>query len=75
MQDGFRHAVEVGQDIALRDAEGVILATMNVTDKWVPDRAREAFMSTTVMTPRKEGGGVGAVSADERAKLVQRLAV
>jgi len=35
-------AVEVGQDIALRDQEGVILATMTVTDKWTPDKAHEA---------------------------------
>jgi len=38
----FAAKVEVGQDIALRDQEGVILATMTVTDKWVPDKAREA---------------------------------
>jgi len=34
--------ISVGEDIALRDQEGVILATMTVTDKWVPDKAREA---------------------------------
>ncbi|MCK0119268.1 bifunctional sulfate adenylyltransferase/adenylylsulfate kinase [Loktanella sp. F6476L] len=34
--------IEVGQDIALRDQEGVILATMTVTDKWTPNKAREA---------------------------------
>ncbi|WP_116083225.1 bifunctional sulfate adenylyltransferase/adenylylsulfate kinase [Tropicimonas sp. IMCC34011] len=38
----FAATIEEGQDIALRDAEGVILATMTVTDKWVPDKAREA---------------------------------
>ncbi len=38
----FAEGVEIGQDIALRDQEGVILATMTVTDKWVPDKAREA---------------------------------
>jgi len=38
----FADKVELGQDIALRDAEGVILAVMNVTDKWVPNKAREA---------------------------------
>ena len=36
--------IEVGQDIALRDQEGVILATMTVTDKWVPNKAHEATM-------------------------------
>ena len=38
----FADSVEPGQDIALRDAEGVILAIMSVTDKWRPDKAREA---------------------------------
>ena len=38
----FAEAVEIGQDIALRDLEGVILATMTVTDRWTPDKAREA---------------------------------
>ena len=38
----FAETVEPGQDIALRDAEGVILAIMSVTDKWSPDKAREA---------------------------------
>jgi sulfate adenylyltransferase len=38
----FAATVEVGQDIALRDMEGVILATMTVTDKWVPNKAMEA---------------------------------
>ena len=36
--------VKVGQDIALRDQEGVILATMTVTDKWVPNKSHEATM-------------------------------
>jgi len=40
--DKFAEALETGQDIALRDPEGVILATLTVTDKWVPDKAREA---------------------------------
>ncbi|MBY8978203.1 bifunctional sulfate adenylyltransferase/adenylylsulfate kinase [Rhodobacteraceae bacterium NNCM2] len=38
----FAEKVETGQDIALRDAEGVILAIMSVTDKWSPDKSREA---------------------------------
>ena len=38
----FADKVEPGQDIALRDAEGVILAIMSVTDKWTPDKGREA---------------------------------
>jgi sulfate adenylyltransferase len=38
----FADTVEPGQDIALRDQEGVILAILSVTDKWTPDKAREA---------------------------------
>jgi sulfate adenylyltransferase len=38
----FAETVEPGQDIALRDAEGVILAILSVTDKWTPDKKREA---------------------------------
>ncbi|MEL6933038.1 MAG: bifunctional sulfate adenylyltransferase/adenylylsulfate kinase [Pseudomonadota bacterium] len=38
----FADSVELGQDIALRDQEGVILATMTVTDRWTPDKAHEA---------------------------------
>jgi sulfate adenylyltransferase len=40
--EGFAEKVAVGQDIALRDQEGVILAVMTVTDKWTPDKRREA---------------------------------
>ncbi|MEM6577099.1 MAG: bifunctional sulfate adenylyltransferase/adenylylsulfate kinase [Pseudomonadota bacterium] len=38
----FADSLELGQDIALRDQEGVILATMTVTDRWVPDKSHEA---------------------------------
>ena len=42
VSEKFAETVEIGQDIALRDQEGVILATMTVTDKWRPNKAREA---------------------------------
>ena len=42
VNDKFADTVEPGQDIALRDAEGVILAILSVTDKWTPDKAVEA---------------------------------
>ena len=42
VSEAFAGKVEPGQDIALRDQEGVILAIMSVTDKWSPDKAREA---------------------------------
>ncbi|MEM9788552.1 MAG: bifunctional sulfate adenylyltransferase/adenylylsulfate kinase, partial [Pseudomonadota bacterium] len=38
----FAETVALGQDIALRDQEGVILGTMTVTDKWTPHKAHEA---------------------------------
>ncbi|MCC5975115.1 MAG: bifunctional sulfate adenylyltransferase/adenylylsulfate kinase [Rubellimicrobium sp.] len=42
VSEDFAAKVEPGQDIALRDQEGVILATMTVTDKWVPNKTLEA---------------------------------
>ncbi len=38
----FADTIEIGQDIALRDQEGVILGTMTVTDKWTPNKSKEA---------------------------------
>lgn len=40
--EAFADRIELGQDIALRDQEGVILATLTVTDRWTPDKAQEA---------------------------------
>ena len=42
VSEKFSEGLEIGQDIALRDQEGVILATMTVTDRWAPDKAHEA---------------------------------
>ena len=42
VSQAFADGIEEGQDIALRDQEGVILGTMSVTDKWSPDKSREA---------------------------------
>ncbi|MFK8015855.1 MAG: bifunctional sulfate adenylyltransferase/adenylylsulfate kinase [Gammaproteobacteria bacterium] len=42
VSEAFASDIESGQSIALRDAEGVLLATMAVTDKWSPDKAAEA---------------------------------
>jgi sulfate adenylyltransferase len=38
----FAEKIAPGQDIALRDPEGVILAIMSVTDCWTPNKAHEA---------------------------------
>ena len=42
VSEDFAASLEAGQDIALRDQEGVILATMTVTDSWAPNKAKEA---------------------------------
>ncbi len=42
VSEDFAASLQEGQDIALRDQEGVILATMTVTDNWVPNKALEA---------------------------------
>ncbi|MEX3014420.1 bifunctional sulfate adenylyltransferase/adenylylsulfate kinase [Gymnodinialimonas hymeniacidonis] len=42
VSEAFAETIEEGQDIALRDAEGVILAILSISDKWSPDKAREA---------------------------------
>ena len=42
VSEAFAEKLELGQDIALRDQEGVILATMTITDRWTPNKAREA---------------------------------
>ncbi|WP_299352268.1 bifunctional sulfate adenylyltransferase/adenylylsulfate kinase [uncultured Shimia sp.] len=44
VSEDFAQTIELGQDIALRDQEGVILATMTVTDRWEPNKAHEAEM-------------------------------
>ena len=42
VSEKFAETVAPGQDIALRDQEGVILAIMSVSDKWVPNKSKEA---------------------------------
>ncbi|WP_322866457.1 bifunctional sulfate adenylyltransferase/adenylylsulfate kinase [Aquicoccus sp. G2-2] len=42
VSEEFAEGLTLGQDIALRDQEGVILATMTVTDRWTPDKSVEA---------------------------------
>ncbi len=44
VSEEFASSVELGQDIALRDQEGVILGTMTVTDRWEPNKSKEAEM-------------------------------
>ncbi|MEP5155234.1 bifunctional sulfate adenylyltransferase/adenylylsulfate kinase [Planktotalea sp.] len=42
VSEEFAASLELGQDIALRDQEGVILGTMTVTDRWEPNKSVEA---------------------------------
>ena len=42
VSEKFAESVAPGEDVALRDQEGVILAILSVTDKWRPNKAREA---------------------------------
>lgn len=42
VSEAFAEKVEPGQDIALRDQEGVILAILSVSNKWRPDKSAEA---------------------------------
>ncbi len=42
VSEAFAEKIQPGLDIALRDAEGVILAIMSVTDKWEPNKSNEA---------------------------------
>lgn len=42
VSEKFAEGIGPDQDIALRDQEGVILAIMSVTDKWTPNKAKEA---------------------------------
>ncbi len=42
VSEKFAETIAPEQDIALRDAEGVILAILSVSEIWTPDKAREA---------------------------------
>ena len=42
VSQAFSDSLKIGQNIALRDQEGVILATITVTDSWLPKKKREA---------------------------------
>ena len=42
VSEAFAATVTPGQSVALRDAEGVLLAVLEVSDKWLPDRVGEA---------------------------------
>jgi sulfate adenylyltransferase len=45
VDQAFAGQVEPGDRVALRDGEGFMLAVLTVTDKWQPDRVREAELT------------------------------
>jgi sulfate adenylyltransferase len=54
VSEAFADQLESGATIALRDQEGVLVATLEVTDIWTPDKeaeAREVFGSTDQAHP------------------------
>lgn len=54
VSEAFAEQAAPGSRIALRDAEGVILAVMDVEHRWTPDKGREAqqvFATTDVAHP------------------------
>ena len=42
VDSAFAESLELGRRIALRDPEGLLIAFMEVSDRWIPDKAREA---------------------------------
>ena len=57
VSDEFAAGVEPGAQVALRDAEGVMLAVLNVTDVWTPDREAEAQAVFGTSNPEHPGVG------------------
>lgn len=51
----FAEGIKEGQSIALRDAEGVMLAELKVEEKWIPDREREAQQVYGTTNPEHPG--------------------
>ncbi len=44
VSEKFAEPLEIGQSIALRDLEGVLLATLEISDKWRPEKKEEAAL-------------------------------
>lgn len=51
----FADSLELGQKIALRDSEGVLLAIMQVDERWMPDKYSEALAVFGTVDPRHPG--------------------
>jgi len=55
VSDSFAAGVKPGTELALRDAEGVILAILHVADVWTPDRTAEAQAVFGTTNPEHPG--------------------
>ncbi|MFQ5974281.1 MAG: bifunctional sulfate adenylyltransferase/adenylylsulfate kinase [Alphaproteobacteria bacterium] len=53
--EAFAESVDLGEVIALRDAEGLLIATMTVQSKWTPDKRREAELVLQTTDPAHPG--------------------
>jgi sulfate adenylyltransferase len=51
----FADSVKPGESIALRDQEGVLIATLKISDLWTPDKAKEATAVFGVDDPKHPG--------------------
>ncbi len=51
----FAGGVSVGDSVALRDPEGVMLAALHIEDMWHPDREREAEAVFGITSPEHPG--------------------
>ena len=60
VSEKFADRLELGQDIALRDQEGVILATMTVTDSWTPEQGARGREGLRRRRQRAPGGQLPA---------------
>ena len=54
VSDEFASTLKIGDDIALRDEEGVIKAILTISDKWTPDKqieAKKVFATDDILHP------------------------
>jgi sulfate adenylyltransferase len=51
----FADRIDIGQRVALRHPEGMVLAVLTVTDRWIPDREAEAVAVMGTANPEHPG--------------------
>ncbi len=55
VSEAFAQSIKLGENIALRDAEGVLIANMTVTDCWKVDKQAEAEAVFAMINPAHPG--------------------